>query len=154
MQIGGHNATVLTIIAALGAAGLSNPYSFTVAVTVSPKAAARLAALAETITISASYFGDPKPSATRHTDEVGQVDLGRYHAEIPGHGGHALIDGAVVKRARLAWLAPTGPQVNVNVFSSRRSGPDNLLDCAFFQDTVAVARRQTVKLACKLIGEA
>jgi hypothetical protein len=43
--------------------------------------------------------------------------------------------------------------VNVNVYSARRSGPDNILDCAFFQDTVAVARQRSVKLACKLIGE-
>lgn len=89
----------------------------------------------------------------KHTDEVGQIDLGRYQVQIPGAGGEALIDGGAVRRGRLAWLADTGPQVNVNVYSSRRSGPDNLLDCAFFQDTVAAARRQTVKLACKLIGE-
>jgi len=89
----------------------------------------------------------------KHTDEVGQIDLGRYQTEIPSSGGQAVIDGAAVKRGRLAWLAATGPEVNVNVFSSRRSGPDNILDCAFFQDTVAVARRQTVTLACKLIGE-
>ena len=45
---------------------------------------ARLARLSETITISASYYGDPAPSAAKHTDEVGQIDLGRASVEIPG----------------------------------------------------------------------
>ena len=57
-----------------------------------------------------------------------------------------------MKLGRIGWLAAL-PQVNVNVFSSRRSGPDNLLDCDFFQGTVAAARRAPIRLACKLIGE-
>ncbi len=122
-------------------------------VSLSPKAKARLARLHETITVSASYYGDPAAGAMKHADEVGQIDLGRARVEIPGAGGRAVIPGASVRRPRLAWLATTAPEVNVNVFSSRRSGPDNLLDCAFFQDTVTVARKAPVKLACKLIGE-
>jgi hypothetical protein len=138
---------------ALQAAAPSGPYSFPITVTVSPKAAATLRRLQETITLSAYYYGDPAPGAEKHADEVGQILLGRFQTEIPGSGGRAAIDGSAVKRARLVWLAPGGPEVNVNVFSSRRSGPDNLLDCDFFQDKVAIARRKPVQLACKLIGE-
>ena len=133
--------------------GAADPYGFVVEVSLSPKAKARLARLHETITVSASYYGDPAAGAMKHADEVGQIDLGRARVEIPGAGGRAVIPGASVRRPRLAWLATTAPEVNVNVFSSRRSGPDNLLDCAFFQDTVTVARKAPVKLACKLIGE-
>jgi hypothetical protein len=129
------------------------PFGFTVDVTLSPKAAARLAALHESITIAASYYGDPAPAAMRHADEVGQINLGRQEVEISGAGGAGVVDGSGVRRARLAWLAKPEPEVNVNVYSSRHSGPDNLLDCAFFQDLVSVAARHPVQLACKLIGE-
>jgi len=129
------------------------PFGFAVHVTLSPKAAAKLAALHETITLSASYFGDPAPDAVRHADEVGQIDLGRQNVEISGAGGTGMIDGRGLKRARLAWLAKPEPQVNLNVYSSRRSGPNNLLDCTFFQDLVAVATRRPIELTCKLIGE-
>ncbi len=127
-------------------------YDFVVQVSLSPKAKAKLAKLHETITVSASYYGDPSPGAMKHADEVGQINLGRANVEIPGAGGTAVIPNASVRRERLAWLA-TPPEVNVNVFSSRHSGPDNLLDCAFFQDAVTVARKTPVNLACKLIGE-
>jgi hypothetical protein len=130
-----------------------NPYGFDVAVALSPRAAAKLAALGEGIIISASYFGDPAPGAERHADEVGQIDLGREQVEIPGRGGPGVITGRGLRRARLAWLTARGPEVNVNVYSARRSGPDNLLDCDFFQDSLGAARSRVIRLNCKLIGE-
>ena len=144
---------MVTATARAAPGGDVGPYGFAVHVTLSPKAAAKLSRLRETITISASYFGDPAPRAQSHTDEVGQIDLGRQQIEISGAGGAGVIDGHRLRRARLAWLAKPQPQVNVNVYSSRHSGPDNLLDCAFFQDLVAVARRRPMELSCKLIGE-
>jgi hypothetical protein len=145
-------AAALAPMARATVTGAADPYGFVVEVSLSPKANAKLAKLHETITVSASFYGDPAPSAIKHADEVGQINLGRAMAEIPGAGGRAVISGAGVRRERLAWLA-TPPEVNVNVFTSRHSGPDNLLDCAFFQDAVTAARKEPVKLACKLIGE-
>jgi len=58
-------AAISTSGAGFGAARTApdpaDPFSFAVSVTLSKKAAVRLAALSETITISASYFGDPSP---------------------------------------------------------------------------------------------
>lgn len=74
----------------------------------------------------------------------------------------ATLDGNVVARfpavsldaKQLAWTdAPDAPQVNVNVYSGRRSSPDNLLDCGMFQDTLAVAAQSPVRISCGLIGE-
>jgi hypothetical protein len=138
---------------ALGAAA-TDPYGFTVVVSPSAKARAKLQRLGETITISASFYGDPAPGAEKHADQVGQIDLGRTEVVAPATGGPVAISGGAVKRSRLKWLAATGVEVNVNVYSSRRSGPDNLLDCDFFQDAITAARRAPVRLACRLIGEA
>src|SRR5690606_13529748 len=52
----------------------SNP-STQPSVTLSKKAAAKLAAEKEGIVVYASYYGDPKKSAEKHADEVGQIDL-------------------------------------------------------------------------------
>ena len=43
--------------------------------------------------------------------------------------------------------------VNVNVYSARRSGPDNILDCDFFDDALTLAQQASLTLHCKLIGE-
>ena len=153
------------LILAVGAMGLaawpasaepsatSGAYGFIVQVSLSPKAAVKLAALRETISLAASYQGDPVPSAIKHANEMGEVELGRENLEISGGGGIATFTGRTFKTERIAWLTAAGPEVNVNAFSSRHSGPDNLLDCEFFQDKVSVARREPIKLNCKLIGE-
>jgi len=134
-------------------AALPGPYGFAVEISLSPKAAAKLVALHETITLAASYTGNPAPGAVKHADEMGEIDLGRETVEIPVAAGRTTFTGRAVKLWRLVWLADPTPEVNVNVYSSRHSGPDNLLDCAFFQDKITVARRAPVKLNCKLIGE-
>jgi hypothetical protein len=43
--------------------------------------------------------------------------------------------------------------VNVNIYSARRSGPDNILDCDFFDDSLTVAQQAPLTLHCRLIGE-
>jgi len=127
---------------------------FDVKVTLSRKAAAKLAAEKEGIVVFASYYGDPKPSAEKHADEIGQIDLTPQdeEVEISGAGGRAHISGAIVDAKRLDWLA--GPvKVNVNVASARKSSSDNLLDCDFIDGPLADVRETPVTLHCYLIEE-
>lgn len=127
---------------------------FDVNVTLSRKAAAKLAAEREAIVVLASYYGDPKRSAEKHADEVGRIDLTLQdeQVEIPGTGGGAHISGAKVDTQRLDWLA--GPvMVNVNVVSARKSSSDNLLDCDFIDGPLTAVRKAPVTLHCYLIDE-
>lgn len=136
--------------------------AFTVEITLSPAARARLASQHESVVASAEYFGEP--SAQAQADRVPGSEnpwltLHRAQVELEG----AQIDGGVavarfpavtLDPEQLAWTdAPGAPQVNVNVYSGRRSSPDNLLDCGMFQDTLAVAARAPIKVSCGLIGE-
>ena len=132
---------------------MTSPYAFRLDVTLSPKASARLHALHEGIVVSAAYYGDPKPDAVQHGDEVGHIDLGVQDLSLPGRAGAAVISGAAIHKARLAWIQ--GPvKVNVNVYSARLSGPDNLLACDFIDgDVAAVIKVQPVVLHCGLISE-
>lgn len=135
-----------------GRAGTLDPFAFTVEVTLSDEAAALLAASGETVVVGATFFGDPAEDAgDALINDVGQIDLGRREVEISG-AGTAAFGGTDLRLDRLDAVAGE-PQVNVNVYSGRRSAEDNLLDCGFFQDAVEVAARAPVVLACRLLSE-
>ncbi|MBS0566428.1 MAG: hypothetical protein JSS59_03300 [Proteobacteria bacterium] len=152
-------APCLLCILALGlgasppAASAHEPLAFNVRVTLSPKAAEKLKATHEGITASARYYGDPTPAAVKHADEVGQIDLGNEQVFLPGRAGPAHFTGRNVTNNRLGWIKG-GVRMNVNVFSSRHSGPDNILACDFIDDSLAtVIKAQPVTLHCGLITE-
>lgn len=65
-------------------------------------------------------------------------------------------DGKEVRhgeRGHVKWLAGGKVMVDVNVYSARRGGPDNILDCDFFDDALTLAQQAPLTLHCKLIGE-
>ncbi len=129
-----------------------NGFAFDVRISLSAKAAAKLAALSEGIIVSASYSGTPTPSAAKHADEIGQIDLGREEIEMQGHAGTVHVTGAKVNQKHLPWIE--GPVLlNINVYSARHSGQDNILACDFFDGELRNAARQPVSLHCSLIAE-
>ncbi len=142
-------ATVLTAGTALANARAPR---FSVTVTLSAKAAAELAAKREGIIVAAYYYGEPTKAAEKKADEVGQIGLGTEQQRLGSAGGTATFTGKGYQAKRLGWIAGE-PQINVNVYSARLSGPDNLLDCGLFEDAVSVAEANPVTVACKLIGE-
>ncbi|WP_114429178.1 hypothetical protein [Phyllobacterium bourgognense] len=56
--------------------------------------------------MSSPTIGDPKRSAEKHANEIGQIDLDQRDetVAIPGTGGRAHVSGAKVDTKRLAWL--------------------------------------------------
>jgi hypothetical protein len=130
----------------------SEPYAFQVRITLSDKAAVTLKRLNEGVVISASYSGDPKPSAKRHADQIGQIALGIQNVEIPGRPATIIFSGSHLKRGRIAWIR--GPiLLNINAYSARHSGPDNILSCDFFDGRLRDTTRRTVPIHCSLITE-
>jgi hypothetical protein len=116
-------------------------------VTLSPAAAARLLEMNERITISAFWYGPPAQGVT--PDEGPEVNLGSEETTISGTGGPARITGDGVDASR-----SSGPvNMNINVFSAREGGPDNVLDCEIY-DAVAAEAPDPIELRCTLIGEA
>jgi hypothetical protein len=126
--------------------------AFSVELTLSQKATAKLAALHEGIIVAASYSGDPAPGAEKHTDEIGRIDLGREELETPGKARTVRVPDTKIKRNRLVWVK--GPVLlNVNVYSARHSGPDNILACDFFDGNLKDAVHKPMSLHCSLIAE-
>ena len=132
---------------------MESSMGFSVDVSLSSTAAAKLNALKEKIVISVLWYGEPTRAARKRADEMGQIDLGTEQVRLSGSGGPAVITGRSVQVKHIDWVKNRAVQVNVNVFSARLSGPDNYLDCGVFEDTVVVARSKPVQMVCKLIGE-
>ena len=147
-------AAALAALAPAQAVPAAQPgMAFSLDISLSPQAAAKLAVLKEGISIAATFYGDPTPAAKRHADEMGQIGLGNERVTISGTGGTARITGRTVDSSHLSWIKGRSVQVNVNVFSARRSGPDNILDCDIYEGPVAAAAASPRPIRCKLIGE-
>jgi hypothetical protein len=129
--------------------------AFKVAVTLSPRAAARLAHPHDTILVSAEFYGEATPQGVRRhmADEMNWIQFPpETKVELPA-AGVAVIPPRRYDRSKLAYVQGGKLQVLINVYSGRRSGPDNLIDCGIFEDSIDVAARAPIPIACKLIGE-
>ena len=127
-------------------------FAFDVRITLSDLAAERLRTTREGIVVSAYYTGDPLPSAENRANQIGTIDLGTENREVIGAEGLVRITGKKVDLRRLDWIK--GPvMLNVNVYSARRTNPDNILSCDFFDGKLSSAVRKTPTLHCTLIEE-
>ena len=123
---------------------------YSVTVTLSKKAAAKLNGSGETITIRAYYFGDPVNA--KDQNESGDYSLNSEDKVILG-AGSATLGKISINAKDLAKVKGHEASVSINIFTSRKVFPDNLLDCEIFEDKVAVALQKPMSLRCKLIGE-
>ena len=87
-----------------------------------------------------------------NTNPVGLIDLGTEEHVLESMAGSVGIGGEGVDTTALGHIG--GPvMVNVNVYSARRSGPDNILDCDFFDGLLSRAAASPVELRCGLFDE-
>ena len=124
-----------------------------VTVTLSPRALATLRRTHEAIVADASYSGEPNAAGARRVDEIGRIDLGSERLRLSADGGEVVFTGATLQARRFAWVKPGTAEVNINVYSARLSGPDNILACDFYQDYLRLTPKIPIVLACKLIVE-
>jgi hypothetical protein len=126
---------------------------FTVTITFSQKAMETLVARKETVIVAGYLSGFPKPGTPKRlVDHMDQIDMGEVKREV-APGAPAVFDQIKLDPTLVKWLDSQGPQVDINVFSGRKSSPNNLLDCGFWQDALSKAQGKTLSIACKLIGE-
>ena len=129
------------------------PAGFTVKITYSQKAMDTLVAGKETVIVDGDLFGSPKPGTPkRYVDDIGQVDVGEVKDEIVP-GADATFDSIKLNHAMLKWVDNNGPQLLINVYSGRKSSPNNLLDCGIYDGPLAAVQGQSIPISCKLIGE-
>lgn len=145
----GFAVFLLSSSAALAGSAVDLP-DYTLDISLSPRAAATLSQSGEQIHVSAVYFG--RAIKEEDGDEMGQVSLGTEDVDLPAATritfGQVTLDGAALAKA-----VDQQAYVNINVFTSRKKFPDNLLNCGLFEDRVEVAAQAPIAIACKLIDE-
>jgi hypothetical protein len=126
---------------------------FTVAVTYSQKAMATLVAGKETVIVVGYLYGFPiQGTPKQDVDHVGQIDMGQVKKEI-ALGATATFDHVKLNQPMMKWMDGQGPQLLINVYSGRKSSPNNLLDCGIYEGALKAVQDQSIPIACKLIGE-
>ena len=126
---------------------------FTVTVTYSQKAMDKLAAGKETVIVVGYLYGFPIPGTPKKDiDHIGQIDMGEVKKEI-APGATAIFESVKLNQPMMKWMNDQGPQVLINVYSGRKSSPDNLLDCGIYEGALKAVQGQSIPISCKLIGE-
>jgi len=126
---------------------------FTVKVTYSQKAMATLVAGKETVIVVGYLYGFPiKGTPKQDVDHIGQIDMGEVKKEV-APGATATFDRVKLNQPMMKWMDSQGPQLLINVYSGRKSSPNNLLDCGIYEGALQAIQGQSIPISCKLIGE-
>ena len=126
---------------------------FTVTVTYSQKAMATLVAGKETVIVVGYLSGYPiQGTPKKYVDNEGQIDMGEVKKEV-APGAPAQFDSVKLNQPMIKWLDSQGPQLLINVYSGRKSSPNNLLDCGIYEGSLQAIQGQSIPIACKLSGE-
>jgi hypothetical protein len=127
--------------------------SFTVKVAYSQKAMDTLVVGKETVIVAGYLTASPIAGTPKQfVDRMGELGLGQVQKEIaPG----AIATFASVKPtpAMMKWVDSSGPLLLINVYSGRKSSPNNLLDCGIYEGSLQAVNGQSIPISCKLIGE-
>jgi hypothetical protein len=123
---------------------------FDVTVSLAPDTAKKMAGIKETIIVAAYFYGDPIPEAESKADADGEIHFGTSKKELSG-AGVARITPIAIDPKMLKLIQGGEVMVLINVFSGRRSVQNNILHCDLFQDRVARAASEGVKINCTLL---
>jgi hypothetical protein len=127
---------------------------FTVTVTYSEKATATLAASKETVIVAGYLYAFPIPGTPKQdVDHMGQIDMGHELKKEIALGATATFDSVKLDQPMMKWMNSQGPQLLINVYSGRKSSPNNLLDCGIYEGALKAVQGTSIPIACKLIGE-
>lgn len=99
---------------------------FDIEVSLSPKAAARMKKGGETIIVDVAFTGTPKPNVNAKLEEDGSFFVATAQKEIT-NWQIASFKGLKFSRKIYDQLADKNIDLGVNVYSGRKSSPDNLL---------------------------
>ena len=128
-----------------------SPYSFELNLALTPRAAEMLASRDETVNVAVMYYGEPVSETAPGIDEHGmEIGLGRDDIEVAPQNALVIAPGTGFDATYIASVQG-GPEVLVNVYSSRKTHENNLLDCGIYQGPIAMAQKKPVEIKCDLI---
>ncbi len=132
------------------ATAVRGPNAFDVALTLTPRAAEKLARMGEEVMIDTVFFGEPKPGGLKPEDENDFIPMGGEQVNAPPANDVILVAGESYDPAREADVEG-GKQVLVNVWTARKAHADNLISCGNYQGPLVMAQEKPVAIQCDLI---
>src|SRR5437868_890282 len=119
---------------------------FEIEIQLSPKAIDKLNKANETIIVDVMLEGTPKDSAHAKFGEDGIFYVGAKQKEIK-YGQIAKFDDLKISRKIYDQLADKDAEVNINVYTGRKSSQNNLIDCEplFGKLSKVVNKKSTLK---------
>jgi hypothetical protein len=144
----------LTLIFALSACATAVTTPFVVNLTLDQSALAELRSSNEHVTVAAQYYWRPASGGPSHEENELDYVLGGY--SVGGETHETTGDARVTFAGRTESNSHVRPgegdaRVLINVFSSRRTHPNNLLNCDVFDEKLSVAAAQGIAIHCNLI---
>lgn len=128
---------------------------FAIAVKLSPAAESQLRSMHESVKVIAYFDGDPLPGQGTYGPPMRDVYLGMDEKEVD-EKNVAIFDHARVALRDWNRLADKNYYVTINTVSARKAYSNNLLDCdePDFERRIESFKGRTIKVPCRLIGEA
>ena len=123
---------------------------FEIEVPLSPKAKERIVSKNETIIIAIFLEGKPKDPATAHFEEDGSFFVGSATREI-SYGQTARFDNLKFPKKIYDQLADKDVDLTVNIYTGRKTSPDNLITGDFLSDKISKIINRKFSLKQKLI---
>ena len=127
--------------------------SFAVEINLSGKATEKLLKEKESMLVTAWFSGMPKDTTSKEFREWGEMFIRSFSIELDT-GRIARFEGVKFSKSIYELLEGKDIKVLVNVYSGRKSSPDNLLDCEILSERISTVKERTMLLSGKLISEA
>ncbi len=124
--------------------------SFEVFVDLDEKANKKLEESNETIIVKAFFRGEPKDTLNEDYQEWAHMPIGQYEIELK-NTRVARFDNIKISRPLFEELIDENFEVLINVYSGRKSGMYNLLDCKILQKPINEIKGKRNTLTGKLI---
>lgn len=122
----------------------------TIALQLSPKAEAKLKATNETVIVAAFFSGTPKDTSSQEFLESGEIMVKDQKIELTT-SRLATFENLKFAKSTYNALADKDIRLLVNIYSGRRSSPDNLLNCSIVEGKMSDLRGKRLPISGKLI---
>ena len=121
---------------------------------MSPAALSLLTKKKEQVVVSVTYGGTPTKAGKRFADpQTGMIETPEERVTVSATTKQVTVRGSKVTAADVGRIIDQAVVVNINVATARLSGPDNLLNCEYYDQALAYARESGAHIKCKLIAE-
>ncbi|MGA9658503.1 MAG: hypothetical protein WBQ60_05340 [Asticcacaulis sp.] len=125
-------------------------FSYTVALSLTPEAAAKMKALGQKVALEAYYYGAPAAASQALVNDDNQINLGADLQDIEAVNANVKISANGLFQDRLVHIADARPMVMLSAYSEATAGTPNQLDCTEFKGALSEAQAKPVEIKCGL----